>query len=329
MLSRHFLRAKALQTIYAGVTAKSTSEDELLKMFDYNVGRLNDLGLLQLSTLPQLTFTAERVYENETQKFNPNPTELELLHRWAQNHFVDRLSQGFEYRNIVNRMKIDWSNHFDVFRKVLNVFKSSRQYLDFIAISKPTFDDERAIAVNAFKYLMNDDTLREIIFDRDLLWEDDFDQIAQYNLMLLKEQTEEMMDEAMRCPQVYEPRNEKDSNDFNFARQLIIDTFRNLDDNEQLIRKHLQNWDLERVAQMDILLINMAVTEFTCCPSIPERVTVDEYIELSKEFSTEKSKLFINGILDKMLIELRVAGKIQKDERGMYDPTLEDNDDNR
>ncbi|MBR6330709.1 MAG: transcription antitermination factor NusB [Bacteroidales bacterium] len=329
MLSRHFLRAKALQTIYAGVTAKSTSEDEMLKMFDYNVGRLNDLGLLQLSTLPQLTFTAERVYENETQKFNPNPTELELLHRWAQNPFVDRLSQGFEYRNIVNRMKIDWSNHFDVFRKVLNVFKSSRQYLDFIAISKPTFDDERAIAVNAFKYLMNDDTLREIIFDRDLLWEDDFDQIAQYNLMLLKEQTEEMMDEAMRCPQVYEPRNEKDSNDFNFARQLIIDTFRNLDDNEQLIRKHLQNWDLERVAQMDILLINMAVTEFTCCPSIPERVTVDEYIELSKEFSTEKSKLFINGILDKMLIELRVAGKIQKDERGMYDPTLEDNDDNR
>lgn len=329
MLSRHFLRAKALQTIYAGVTAKSTSEDELLKMFDYNVGRLNDLGLLQLSTLPQLTFTAERVYENETQKFNPNPTELELLHRWAQNPFVDRLSQGFEYRNIVNRMKIDWSNHFDVFRKVLNVFKSSRQYLDFIAISKPTFDDERAIAVNAFKYLMNDDTLREIIFDRDLLWEDDFDQIAQYNLMLLKEQTEEMMDEAMRCPQVYEPRNEKDSNDFNFARQLIIDTFRNLDDNEQLIRKHLQNWDLERVAQMDILLINMAVTEFTCCPSIPERVTVDEYIELSKEFSTEKSKLFINGILDKMLIELRVAGKIQKDERGMYDPTLEENDDNR
>ena len=123
--------------------------------------------------------------------------------------------------------------------------------------------------------------------------------------------------------------HEKDSNDFNFARQLIIDTFRNLDDNEQLIRKHLQNWDLERVAQMDILLINMAVTEFTCCPSIPERVTVDEYIELSKEFSTEKSKLFINGILDKMLIELRVAGKIQKDERGMYDPTLEENDDNR
>ena len=324
MLSRHFLRAKALQTIYAGVTAQTTSEEELLKMFDYNVSRLNDLGLLQLSCLPQLTFTAERIYENETQKFNPNPTELELLHRWANNSFVDKLSQGFEYRQIVNRMKIDWSNHFDVFRKIMNAFKISRQYLDFIAIAHPSFDDERAIAVTAFKYLMNDDTLREIIFDRDLLWEDDFDQIAQYVLMLLKEQDEKAMDEAMRCPQVFDSRNEKDVSDYNFARKLISDTYRHLDDNEPLIRKHLQNWDLERVAQMDILLINMAVTEFTCCPSIPERVTVDEYIELSKEFSTEKSKLFINGILDKMLIELRVAGKIEKDERGMYDPTIDE-----
>ena len=136
------------------------------------------------------------------------------------------------------------------------------------------------------------------------------------------------MDEAMKCPQVFEARNEKDLNDYDFARKLIVDTFNHIDDVEPMIRKHLQNWELERVALMDILLINMAVTEFTCCPSIPERVTVDEYIELAKEFSTEKSKLFINGILDKMLIELRVAGKIEKDERGLYDPTLENLDAN-
>ena len=175
---------------------------------------------------------------------------------------------------------------------------------------------------------MNDETLRELISDRDLLWEDDFDQVAQYVLMMLKEPTENEMDEAMRCPQVFDTRNEKDVNDYNFARQLIVDTYKHLDDIEPMIRKHLQNWELERVALMDQLLINMAVTEFTCCPSIPERVTVDEYIELSKEFSTEKSKLFINGILDKLLIELRVAGKVVKDERGMYDPTLEDENDN-
>ncbi len=101
--------------------------------------------------------------------------------------------------------------------------------------------------------------------------------------------------------------------------QLAVDTFIHIDDNEPLIKKHLQNWDMDRVALMDIILINMAITEFTCCPSIPERVTVDEHIEMSKEFSTEKSKLFINGILDKILIELRVAGH----SRGLYDPEID------
>ena len=318
------MRAKALQTIYAGVSSESTSEEELLKMFDYNVSRLNDLGLVQMSTLAQLTFTAERIYENETQKFNPNAKELEMLHRWAQNPFVGQLENGFEYRQIMNRMKIDWSNHFDVFRKIFNTFKTSRFFQNHMAISSPTFEEEKTIAVTAFKFLMNDETLREIIYDRDLLWEDDFDQVAQYVFMLLKEPTKELMVEAMHCPQVYDPRNEKEANDYNFARQLIADTYKRIDDVEPMIRKHLQNWELERVAMMDILLINMAVTEFTCCPSIPERVTVDEYIELSKEFSTEKSKLFINGILDKLLIELRASGKIVKDERGMYDPTLDE-----
>jgi N utilization substance protein B len=127
----------------------------------------------------------------------------------------------------------------------------------------------------------------------------------------------------MCCPLVYDSRNEKDENAYSFARNLAVETFKHIDDVEPMIRKHLQNWDFDRVALMDILLINMAVTEFTSCPSIPERVTVDEYIELSKEFSTEKSKLFINGILDKILIELRVAGRINKDERGLYDPDID------
>lgn len=323
MLSRHFLRAKALQTIYAGMSNETTSAEDLLKMFDYNIARLNDLGLLQLSTLEQMFFTAERALENERQKFTPKETEIDLLQRLVENQFVEKLTQGFEYRQKMNRMKVDWSNQTDVFRKVVNTFLTSKHFLDYTSIEKPSFEDEKNVVLNAFKYLMNEETLREVIFDRDLLWEDDFDQIAQYVFMLIKECSEETMDEAMRCPQVFDPRNEKESNDYEFARHLVAETFAHIDDIEPMIRKHLQNWELERVAQMDIILINMAVMEFTSCPSIPERVTVDEYIELSKEFSTEKSKLFINGILDKLLIELRVAGKVVKNERGLYDPTID------
>ncbi len=323
MLSRHFLRAKALQAIYAGVSDNKTTEQDILKTYDYNVSRLNDLGLTQMSTLDYLIFTAERVLELETKKFNPSKKEIDALSKIANNSFLNKLVSSFEFKQQMNRLHIDWSNYFDVFRKILTNFKSSRNFAEYASNGEPTFDDDKNIAVVAFKFLMNDDTLRDIIFDRDLLWEDDFDQVAQYVFMQLKELTEESTNEAMVCPQIFDSRNQKDCNDYNFARQLAADTFKHIDDVEPLIRKHLQNWDLDRVAMMDIILINMAVTEFVYCPSIPERVTVDEYIELSKEFSTEKSKLFINGILDKILIELRVAGRIQKNERGMYDPEID------
>ena len=323
MLSRHFLRAKALQTLYAAVTNQTETPDEVGASFDYNVKNLNKLGLIQLSTLSQLTFTAARIEENEMQKFNPQEQELMMLHRWASNRLVAGIESGFEYRHLTDKLHIDWSSNFDIFRKIWQQFKSLKQYADYMSIDEPTFEDDQAIAVVAFKCLMNDDSLHDLIAERALLWDDDYFQIAQYVLMLMKEQTEESTNEAMCCPQVYDPRNEKEQNDYNYARQLAIDTFVHMDDVEPLIKKHLQNWELERVAQIDLLLINMAATEFTCCPSIPERVTVDEYIELSKEFSTEKSKLFINGILDKILIELRVAGKVQKNERGMYDPEVD------
>lgn len=323
MLSRHFLRSKALQAIYAGITSRTESDSDVARLFDYNVSRLNELGILQLSTLGQLAFVAERVNEAALQKFMPSEAEKNPSQRFGENCFIARLNDSFEFKQTCNRMHIDWSDHFDIFRKILSQFKDSNPYKVYTEAKECGFNDDKTAAMAAFKCLMNDETLRELIFDRDLLWEDDFDQIAQYNYMMLKEFTEETLNEATPCPTVYNSNNSKEVADYTFARQLAIDTFNHIDDNEPLIRKHLQNWDLERVALMDILLINMAITEFTTCPSIPERVTVDEYIELSKEFSTEKSKLFINGILDKILIELRVAGKVVKNSRGLYDPEID------
>ena len=110
---------------------------------------------------------------------------------------------------------------------------------------------------------------------------------------------------------------EKDEADMDFARKLLRDTIATREEAEELIRTHLQGWEFERVSPMDILLINMAVAELTGCPTIPEKVTVDEYIELSKEFSSDRSRLFINGILDKLILELRSRGRIAKTGRGL------------
>ena len=116
---------------------------------------------------------------------------------------------------------------------------------------------------------------------------------------------------------MYDKRIGKDEADMDFARALLRDTVATRDEAEDLVKGHLQGWEFERVSKMDVLLINMAVAELTGCPTIPERVTVDEYIELSKEFSSERSRLFINGILDRLILELRSKGRINKMGRGL------------
>ena len=121
----------------------------------------------------------------------------------------------------------------------------------------------------------------------------------------------------MPWPLMYDSRIEKDKADFEFARQLLSESLAHRHDTDEMIKARLQGWEFERVALMDILLINMAVAELTACPSIPEKVTVDEYIELSKEFSSERSRLFINGILDKLVLALRSQGRINKTGRGL------------
>ena len=137
--------------------------------------------------------------------------------------------------------------------------------------------------------------------------------------MMLKTLNEQNFDESMQWPLMYDKRVLKDEEDMNFARQLLLHTLEHRDESVELIKRYLQGWEFERVAPMDVLLINMAIAEIIECSSIPEKVTVDEYIELSKEFSSERSKLFINGILDKIILELRSQGKIKKSGRGLLE----------
>lgn len=321
MLSRHFLRAKALQSVYAYRTSDNKNLVNGENLFKMNIGRLNDLGILQLSTLLEMVRLAEQILEDGQRKYMPTEEEKNPSRRFVENEFIARLAANYEMQKYQERMKIDWSLQSEAFRKLYAKFRETDLFREYMA-AEPTFEGDRKLAMDLYRCLMNDEAIVDAFASKELLWDDDFDQVAQYNFMMMKAIDAELMDEGMHIPLMHDERNEKDMEDYDFALQLFLNTVKHIDENEPIIRKHLQNWEFERVALMDVLLINMAITEFTTCPSIPERVTVDEYIELSKEFSTEKSKLFINGILDKILIELKVAGRVNKSGRGLYDPDL-------
>lgn len=323
MLSRHFLRAKVLQAVYA---AQADPVDLAVaeNNFKHNILRLNDLGITQISSMVHLVEVASVVMEEGEHKFMPTDEERNPNRRLLSNRFIQRLADNYDYRRQCDNANVNWGGveYDEVFRQAFRQLSTTPQYKEYLA-SDDTFEADKQYAIVLFKFMMCFEPLSDLVYRGSLLWEDDYEQIAQYNYMMLKT-LDESFDESTVLPPVHDMRTDLGVETFDFARQLLLATLRHTQETGELIRKYLKGWELERVAGMDILLLNMAVAELTEFPSIPERVTVDEYIELSKEFSTERSKLFINGILDKLIAELRRTGRINKSGRGLLDPTLDE-----
>lgn len=318
MLSRHFLRSKVLQAIYAG---RYEEEDAIMvsRNFEYHIGKLNELGVLQVALLPCFVEEGMKVLEEGKKKFRPTAEDRNPSMKICGNEFIRRMDDNFELKKHREAWCGCWKTHDDLIKESFIDFRKTPEYHSYANSPETSFEKDKEFAITLFRYMMNREALRAVVVERSLLWEDDFDQIAQYNFMMLKTLGEDNLDEATMWPVMYDKRVEKDEADMDFARQLLRDTMATREEAENLIKRHLQGWEFDRVSKMDILLINMAVAEFTGCPSIPEKVTVDEYIELSKEFSSERSRLFINGILDKLVMELRSQGRINKSGRGLME----------
>lgn len=316
MLSRHFLRSKVLQEVYS-CQIEPRDAATAMREFDYHIGRLNELGVLQVALLPRMAEVAAQVMEDGKKKFFATDDERNPNMQLTHNEFLRRMADNYELKKHIDSWGGCWDTHEDLLREAFLDFRQQKVYDDYLALKEPTFEQDKELAIMLFRYLMNREAITAVLGERSLLWEDDYSQIAQYNYMMLKTLMDDTFNEAMPWPMMYDSRNEMEAEAMDFARTLLKQTLAMRDESETLVRRFLQGWEFERVATMDILLIDMAVAELTSCPSIPEKVTVDEYIELSKEFSAERSRLFINGILDKMVSELRSQGKINKSGRGL------------
>ncbi len=323
MLSRHFLRSKVLQEIYS---CQLEEKDAITarRDFEYHVGRLNELGVLQVSLMTKVLEMADVVIEEGRRKFRPTDAEKTPNRKILGNEFLRRMADNFELRQLTEKWCGCWETHSDLVREAFIEFRKTDTYCEYLSHPDTDFAQDKELAIMLFRFLMNREAIVAVIAERSLLWEDDFEQIAQYNYMMLKTLDEQNFDEAMPWPVMYDKRVEKDEADMEFARHLLTETFAHREESEEMIKARLQGWEFERVALMDVLLIDMAVAEFVACPSIPEKVTIDEYIELSKEFSSERSKLFINGILDKLVLELRSQGKIKKSGRWLLNENGEE-----
>lgn len=323
MLSRHFLRSKVLQTLYSCNVSDGNDIDVVQKNFMHNIESFNRLEINQIYTLVHLRNFAANFIEEGKQKFIPTEADKNPNMRFVDNAFIRQIAENHSFCLLCNDMKADLVSEDAIFRKLHSALRENPKYKEYMSVPETDYATDKAFAIEVFKFLVNDQNIVDFFNDESIFWESDYMQTAQLTLNILKKIDETWsVDDTL--PLIYDSTSQKEADDVDFAKELLNRTLLSWDEHVDIITKNLNGWEYDRVPVIDIILIKMAITEFVNCPSIPEPVTIDEYIELSKEFSTDRSKLFINGILDRIQIEMRAKGLIQKSGRGLYQPNNEE-----
>ena len=309
MLSRHFLRVKVLQSLYAYIVTENSSLDIAEKELDKSISETYDLEVYLFSSLLEMRDIAENQIEDAKGKFFPTEEEKNPNMRFVNNELLHQLSENTELTKAIEKLKINWSDQKDLLKRILNKFKASNSYKDYMSKEEITYDDDKKAVIQLLKnYLLKNESFLDYLAELKLYWESDFQYVGLSFLKFLKEFKQS--DSASKSITKSFGFDEKEIRDF--ALDLFRKCIGHYDEFDSMFDKHIENWDKERIAFMDTLIIKMGLVELVYCPEIPVRVTLNEYIEMAKEFSTERSNLFVNGLLDRFLIDLRAAGKIRK-----------------
>ena len=320
MLSRRQLRIKVLQALYAFFLSLNDrvdlGEKELLRSLD----KLYEIYIYQLSLLIAIVDFAKKRIEENKHKFLPTEKDLHPNTRFIDNQFYIQLSQNRDLEKNIEKLKISWVDQEDMIRKIYIDIRESKDYSDYLDAESTSYESDKEIFIKIIKkHITNSEILRFFYEEKSIYWSDDFYTTNQLVIKTIKSY-HELWDESKKLPSLLKgPDIEKTNEDKSFLINLFRRTIVKSGEYEKLIEEKARNWEMDRIAVMDILLIKMALAELIEFPSIPIKVTLNEYIELAKMYSTPKSKIFVNGILDKLILDLKSENKIKKTGRGLLD----------
>lgn len=313
MLSRRHLRIKVMQALYA----YQRSENEPLvngeKLLLQSVERVYDLYIHELSLLQELRKAALKRIEDGAKKRLPTEEDINPNLRFVENPLLLQLENNAMLTAHIAKRKISWADHQELIRKTFTNIQQDGEFIAYMNTPSPNYRDHKRMVQFIFDhYLIANEDFEFVFEEKSIFWMNDFEQVGGMVARTIHDFREDREDGGA-LPALYTDPEED--------RQFMLDLFRktathNADLNKVVAEK-TKNWDTDRIAAIDILLLKMAICEFLHLSSIPTRVTMNEYIEIAKEYSTPKSKVFINGILDKVLADLKESGKLKKTGKGL------------
>lgn len=309
MLNRRFLRIKVMQALYSFFQHEKGNVDVFEKELFKSLDKIYDLYLSILALVIDLHHTALVIIDENKNKLRPNAQDLDPNLKFVNNSLLLSLSKNAALKDLFQRKKISWSNDFDVVRKLFNEIRNSDEYKAYLASDHTDAKIDREFIISIITdYLSENEVLTSLFEEKNIHWADDT--FVAFNSVI---RNFEDFDGEFKLQGLL--KDEKD--DLEFMSSLFNKTIIYHQQFEELIAKHTQNWDVERIANMDMLLMEMALAEILYIPSVPVKASLNEYIDISKEYSTPNSKTFVNGVLDKIIAELKRDNKINKSGRGL------------
>lgn len=320
MLNRRFLRVKVLQELYAYHQSHESNLSAAERCLLDDVDNLYELFIYQLSFWVEVKRFAEQRIEENKKKIFPTEEDLRPNMKFVNNRILNVLDDNKHLMRLEKNYKINWANDRDDFIRSFYVrLLEYPEFQEYMNNGKDSFEDDRKFLIAIVdNYMAEDDSLYDYYADRKLAFNSDY-QLGVYLLWKFFTELRQDFGVDSLLPSAYTTENRETNEDKEFVVKLFRQTILHAEEYRELVKDNLSNWDYDRLALMDKILIFMALTEFCQFHSIPVKVTINEYIEISKFYSTADSRRFVNGMLDRLSNVLKENGKLVKTGIGLID----------
>ena len=311
MISRRLLRIKIVQVLYAFCTDENSTLEKSEQELQQSIKKAYDLyHYFILLIINVLDHAAERVDQSKN-KIRPTDEDLNPNLKFINNKLIIQLKNCDYLFNYIKYNNLSWHNHPEIIKKLYQKIVGPENFRKYMEIPNPNYDDDKKIIIDIYSNELEDwESLYQLLEEENIYWNDDI----EFVISMIIKTLQQFKASSINLKLMNQYKNDDDKE---FAKNLLRKTILKHFEYREIIDKYTKNWEIDRIAVMDMLIMEVAMTEILEFPSIPVKVTLNEYIDISRLYSTSKSNEFVNGILDKIVSDLRKENKIVKTGRGL------------
>lgn len=309
MINRRHIRLKVMQYLYSFQFIENEDTKVHKKYFNDCFSSVNSLFVTLVSLIIELQNKSQKQLNISKKSISGIQNKRYLSKNFSQNLLIKNLSNNpIILKEIANKNIVNWDINFKLIDSLYNEIINSEIYDKYILTEQSSFEIDKKFVSSIFsEIIIHNDNFYDFIQESNIFWSDDFPFVNSLIIRFIKNSKNEGFVKSLTL-ELFSSKSDE-----NFAKFLFKSSIFNHKSNLSLINKYLKNWDVERIAKIDLVLISLAISEIVNIDSIPMKVSLNEYIEIAKDYSSEKSSFFINGVLDKICRDLKKNKKLTKE----------------